>query len=71
LTDAEEASGIPFTEEERENFDTLNGFLIAKLNHFPEDNERTSIRAHGFLFQILKAEDRMIKTVKVEWQEEE
>ena len=71
LTDAEEASGIPFTEEERENFDTLNGFLIAKLNHFPEDNERASIRAHGFLFQILKAEDRMIKTVKVEWQEEE
>lgn len=70
LSDAEEASGIPFTEEELEDFDTLNGFLIAKLDHFPADNERASIKAHGFLFQILKAENRMIKTVKVEWQEE-
>ena len=70
LSDAEEASGIPFTEEELEDFDTLNGFLIAKLDHFPEDNERASIQAHGYLFQILKAENRMIKTVKVEWQED-
>ena len=70
LSDAEEASGIPFTEEELEDFDTLNGFLIAKLDHFPEDNERASIQAHGYLFQILRAENRMIKTVKVEWQED-
>ncbi len=67
LADAEEAAGIAFTEEEREDFDTLNGFLIARLNRIPADGERLRLSAHGFAFDILKVQNKMIRTVKVVW----
>lgn len=67
LSDAEETAGIPFTEEETENFDTLNGFLIAQLDRIPTDGERLSLSAHGFEFQILRVQNKIIRSVKVIW----
>lgn len=67
LSDAEETAGIPFTEEEMENFDTLNGFLIAQLDRIPTDGERLSLSAHGFEFQILRVQNKIIRSVKVIW----
>lgn len=50
---------------ELEDFDTLNGFLIAKIDRIPADGEQFSVRAYGYLFDILLVENRMIRTVRV------
>ena len=67
LEDAEDAAGIPFTEEEKDEFDTLNGFLISKADRIPADGERFTVRAYGYEFRILNVQMKMIRSVKVSW----
>lgn len=62
LKELEERFGIDFEEEE---FDTLNGFLISKMDRIPEENEKFSIVVGDYQFQILKVENRRIKKVLV------
>ena len=62
LEDLEERFGIDFEEDE---FDTLNGFLISKMDKIPEENEKFSILVGGYQFQILKVENRRIEKVLV------
>lgn len=63
LEELEERFGISFEEEE---FDTLNGFLIAKLDKIPEDeDEGFSFVVEEYQFKILSVEKRMIKSVLV------
>ena len=66
LTEAGEAAGIPFSEEEENEFDTLNGFLIASLDRIPAAGEKPVVKARGFLFRIQNAQNNMIRTVRVE-----
>ena len=67
LDEAEEAAGIPFCAEEKENFDTLNGFLVARMDRIPNDGERLTVRSHGFDFHILRVQNKVIRSVKVVW----
>lgn len=62
LKELEERFGIDFEEDE---FDTLNGFLISKMDRIPEENEEFSIVVGGYRFQILKVENRRIEKVLV------
>lgn len=62
LKELEERFGIDFQEEE---FDTLNGFLISRMDRIPEENEKFSITLDGYRFQILKVENRRIEKVLV------
>lgn len=62
LEELEERLGICFGEQE---FETLNGFLISKLDRIPEENEEFSVEVDGFAFKILSVENRMIKSVLV------
>ena len=62
LDELEEKFGISFGEQE---FETLNGFLISKMDKIPEENEEFSIDVDGYNFKILSVENRMIKTVLV------
>lgn len=62
LEELEERFGISFHEEE---FDTLNGFMISKMDKIPEENEEFSIEVDGYEFKILSVENRMIKSVLV------
>lgn len=62
LTEAEDALGVSFEDEE---YDTLNGFLISKLDRIPSDGERPEITEGGFLFQILQVENKIIRLVKI------
>lgn len=62
LEELEERFGIDFEEEE---FDTLNGFLISKLDKIPEENEQFSIVVGDYRFQILKVKNRRIEKVLV------
>ena len=65
LEDADEAAGIGFDEEEKAEFDTLNGFLIAQLDRIPSESETFTIKAHGFEFRVLYVQNKMARTVKV------
>ena len=62
LKELEERFGIDFEEEE---FDTLNGFLIAKMDRIPEEHEEFSIIVGDYRFRILKVANRRIEKVLV------
>lgn len=52
-------------QEENEDFETLNGFLISLIDKIPSDDEVFSTTAHGYLFEILSVENKIIQSVKV------
>lgn len=62
LEELEERFDISFHEKE---FDTLNGFMISKMDKIPEENEEFSINVDGYEFKIISVENRMIKSVLV------
>lgn len=62
LVDLEDTLGIEFEELDKEHFDTLNGFLISRLGHLPKENDK-DIHFGGFVFSIVKVENRTIKLV--------
>ncbi len=62
LEELEEWFNISFQEEE---FGTINGFMISKMDKIPEENEEFSIRVGAYEFKILQVENRMIKSVLV------
>lgn len=62
LEEVEERFGISFHEEE---FDTLNGFMISKMDKIPEEDEEFSIDVDGYEFKIMSVENRMIKSILV------
>ncbi len=67
-TDLEELSehlGIEFDEEDFENFDTLNGLLISKLDRIPMDGETAVIEICGYEFEIIEAMNKMIRLVRI------
>ena len=58
-----EELGMEQTAEE--DFETLNGFLISLIDKIPSDNEVFSTTAHGYLFEILSVENKIVQKVKV------
>lgn len=62
LKELEEKLHISFEEEE---FETLNGFLISRLDRIPEEDEQFSADAAGYNFKILSVENKMIASVLV------
>ena len=66
LDDVEDALEMEFDEDDKDNFDTLNGFLISRLGHLPEDDEKGQVVFGGYRFSILKAENKTIQTAAAE-----
>lgn len=62
LEELTEKFGISFGEQE---FDTINGFMISKMDKIPEQDEQFSIDVGGYEFKILAVENRMIRSVLV------
>ncbi len=62
LDEVAEMLGIQFAEDVE--FETLNGYLISKLDKIPSDDEHSEILADGYSFQILKAANKVIEKVK-------
>lgn len=52
-------------EEEEDTYDTLNGFLISKIDKIPEDDDKISLNINGYYFKVLKIENKMIQKVLV------
>jgi putative hemolysin len=63
LDDVEDALGLVFEEDDKDNFDTLNGFLISRLGHLPKADEKAKVRYGNYEFCIVKVENKMIETV--------
>ena len=61
LSDVEDVLDIRF----KDDFDTLNGFLISKLEHIPSIHEKPSIHYQGYCFEIVGMADNIIDMVRV------
>lgn len=57
-------------EGDEEDYETLNGLLISRLDRIPADGEQAEVTIGGYLFQILKVENKMIRLVRVTKKEE-
>jgi len=63
LDELEEKFNISFKEED---FETLNGFLISKLDKIPDEEDKLfAVMVGEYEFKILTIENRMIKSVLV------
>ncbi len=62
LEDLEERFHISFHEED---FETLNGFLISKMDKIPDEDEEFEISVDGYHFKVLSVENKMIHSVLV------
>lgn len=66
MTDFDEVCELlEIQSEEPEDFDTLSGFLISKINKIPSDGETYQIEAYGYRFDVLLVEHKVIRTVRV------
>lgn len=62
LEELEDRFGIEF---DSEGFETLNGFLISKLDRIPEPDEQFDVDYKGYNFKILQVENKVISSVKI------
>lgn len=63
LEDLEDLMGIAFDKEE---YETLNGFLIDQLDRIPLENENCIIEYEGYRFTVLAVDNNAIQSVKIE-----
>lgn len=77
LEDVQDELHIEFPEEDMDNYDTINGLLISKLDRIPKEGEQPQICYLGYLFAVTKVANKMIHTVHVtpipeeEWKKED
>lgn len=60
LEELEKKLGIDFEEEP---FDTVNGFVISRLEHIPEEGEEFEFEYEGYQFRILEVKDKMVQSI--------
>lgn len=56
---------LGITLEEDDEYDTLNGLLVSKLDRIPGENESPSIAFAGYQFDVLDVRKKIIQFVKV------
>lgn len=61
LDEIEDVLGISIEED----FDTLNGLLVSKLEHIPKEDEKAVIEYQGYEFTILSIANKKIGQVRV------
>lgn len=64
LDDVAEVLSIEFEEEDYDNYDTLNGFLISRLDRIPKEGEAPEVDFSGYLFKVLSMESKIIREVR-------
>ena len=67
LEDLEDLIPITF---EKEEYETLNGFLIDQLDRIPSEDEHCVVEYEGYRFTVLFVDNNTIQTVKIEKQPE-
>ena len=51
--------------EELEDYETLNGYLISRIDKIPNDHEQFEVTDRGYRFSVLSVENKIIQTVRV------
>lgn len=62
LDEMGEVLGLDF---EDEDYDTLNGFIISRIDKIPNDHESFRVEYENYIFEILSVEDKIIQKVHV------
>ena len=62
LSDLSEKLDIDFSGEE---FETLNGLLVAHMGHIPQEGDTFDMDYGGYNFKVMSVENKVIKTVLV------
>lgn len=68
LTPLEEVTAllsIELPEEDRDTYDTLNGYLISRLDRIPQEGEHPQVEYGGWSFAVERAGNKMIESVRV------
>lgn len=63
LEDLEELLGITFNKEE---YETLNGFMIDQMDRVPSEDEKCVVEYEGYRFTSLEVDNNTIESVKIE-----
>ena len=66
LDDVMDTLGISFSEEDYDTYDTLNGFLLSRLERIPQEHERPEVEFAGYRFKVMQAGNKMIESVLAE-----
>lgn len=56
---------LEFSDEDYDDYDTLNGLLIARLDRIPQDGEQPIIHYNGYEFHVIQIKNKTIQTVKI------
>ena len=65
LDDVMELLDIEFPEEDSDTYDTLNGYLVSKLDRIPQEGEECQVDYGGWRFEVARAGNKMIESVRV------
>ena len=65
LEDAAKALEIKFSEEDLDTYDTINGFLVSRLDRILQEDEHPTVEFSGRLFEVIRVENKIIHSVKV------
>lgn len=66
LSELSDLLGITFEDEDEDNeYETLNGFLIVKLERIPGENEQCKVEYEGYVFEVLNVDNNIIQKVRI------
>lgn len=71
LDDVMDVLDIEFPEEDSDTYDTLNGYLISRLDRIPQEGENPRVGFGGYTFEVIKAGNKMIESIHVFKDQEE
>ena len=66
LTELEDLEDLIPVTFDKEDYETLNGFLIDELEHIPGEDEKCVVDYEGYRFTVLQVDNNIIQTVKIE-----
>ena len=59
------AKALDITVDEEDTYETLNGFLISKIDKIPSEDDRIVVETNGYCFKVLTVENKIIQKVSV------
>ena len=71
LDDVMDVLDIQFPDEDSDTYDTLNGYLISRLDRIPQEGENPRVGFGGYTFEVIKAGNKMIESIHVFQDQEE
>lgn len=66
LDDVMDTLEMEFDQEDLDAYDTLNGYLVSRLDRIPQEDEQPEVDFGGYRFKVMKAGNKMIESVLVQ-----